>query len=541
MKPIIAIVFKQTPEHLVCFRFQSSGSCIFVIFDAHSRSEHPFGPAFILASDVDTVATCFNQLLTQPSISQPASKQDITAKPYSFTALVIESRENSFTTDDLLTRSVAYLSEKLSTADHTPSTLNLGTPGHLERLRVRAESLRTQKLADAAHKQDNNRQTGHTRPSTSHGKDPLPSTKLPRRSEFGWQLNLQTSGTSSAVDPKNNKDPNLAESPNPLEIKKMLMTDSREIEFDWLAPLIPGPGLDSEDVDISTSSASKVDKENIPDQKLSHMRSRSEFGWQMALQQSLKADKRNRVGDKDLEIMTSAVVPQADVQTRGVLLGKGKEASGEVSATQTVPKGSESAWPFVRWLSEEEELVASSSKYPSRDGAWILASQRRRSVEEDKVNNAVTSSSSSSHAKLGEKKLISPYHHELDFKPLPSTEGENSTIHHNLRYSSIFPNYLDPVSNRGFVTLELPTSEFSAESHECGVCNELYGVAQIIQLPTCIHTFCIGCLRTFTKTKINEGRYPIICPVCSIERTRANQSRELVPSAFRSMDNLKIS
>jgi len=61
-------------------------------------------------------------------------------------------------------------------------------------------------------------------------------------------------------------------------------------------------------------------------------------------------------------------------------------------------------------------------------------------------------------------------------------------------------------------------------SHECGVCNEVFGVPQIIQLPTCSHTFCRECLRTFTKTRISEGRYPIFCPVCAIEKTKVNHS-----------------
>ena len=85
-------------------------------------------------------------------------------------------------------------------------------------------------------------------------------------------------------------------------------------------------------------------------------------------------------------------------------------------------------------------------------------------------------------------------------------------------------------SNDGFTTLKLTIDEFPAEPHECGVCNELYGAADIIQLLTCTHAFCRECLRTFTKTRINEGRYPIFCPVCAIERTRVNQSREFVLS-----------
>ena len=509
LKSIIAVVFTQTPEHLVCFRFRSSSSYIFVIFDAHSRSEHPSGPAFILASDVDTIATHFNQLLTQTSISKSPSKQDFTTNPYSFMALVIKSREIPFTIDlqDLLTKSAAFLSEKLTgtTVDHTPSSLDL----HLEQLRVRAETLQTQNLVYAPDKRDNNR---HSKPFTR--KDAMPSTRSARRSEFGWQLNLQVSGTPSAVDPKNN---NLPEASKPLEVNKTSSTtldspNKSEYDYDWLMArksLLSGPRLDGEDVDIALSSASRANVENIPDNTLLHTRSRTEFGWQLALQQTSKADRR-----------------------KVVLLGKRKEeASDDVLLTQMSPKGLVSTWEgvLVKQLQEEEELVASSAGFLSQESAWVLALRNRLEVEENKVNSAVASSSSS-HAQLGQKGITPAYLSELDFKPVPSSESESSTIHYHPRHSPIFPTYFDAVlsSNRGITTLELPTSEFPAESHECGVCNELYGVDQIIQLPMCTHTFCTECIRTLTKTKINEGRYPIFCPVCALERTKVNKSRELV-------------
>ena len=498
----MAVVFTQTPEHLVCFRFRSSASYIFVIFDAHSRSQHPFGPAFILASDVDAIATHFNELLTQLSISKSASKQYVTSN-HSFTALVIESRDppSAIDVQDLLAKSVEFLSEKLSTVDRTPSNLDLYTPVFgLEQLRLRE----TQSLVHAPHKQDSNRQTSHSR-------------LLTRRSEFGWQLNLQVSSTPSVVDPKNN---NLAEYPKPLEVNKTRST--------LLKSLILDPGPDGEAV--SNSDAGNT---SIPDNTHSHLHSRTEFGWQLALQQTSITDRRKL---EDLEIVTSAVVSRADIQTHRVVLGKEKEeASDEFFETQTL-KGSVSAWEdgLLKQLQEEEELVASSAGYLSQESAWLLALKKRIIAEEDKVNNAVASSSSPSYTQLGQKGITSTYLHEFDFKPLSSTESDSSTIHHHSRHSPLFPDYFDTFqsSNRGFTTLELPTSEFPAEYQECGVCNELYSAPQIIQLPTCTHTFCRECLRTFTKTRINEGRYPIFCPVCAIERTRINHSRELVPLAF---------
>ena len=488
LKPITAVFFTQTPEHLVCFRFRSSASYIFVIFDAHdSRSEHPFGPAFILASDVDAIATHFNQLLTQPSITKSASQPDVTTNP-SFTALVIESRDHdpsTIDTQDLLAKSVAFLSEKLSIVDQTPSNLDLDTPVFgLEQLQVRE----TQSVIHAAHKPDSNHR--QTKPFTST-----------RRSEFGWQLNLQVSGTSSA---ENNK---------PLENKKACSSKS---DFDLL---ILDSGPDGDDF------VSNLDVEN---NTYSHLRSRTEFGWQLALQQTSITDRRKL---EDLEIVASAVVSQADIQTHRVVVGKEKEeASDDFSATQTIKGSLSSAWEdiLMKQLQEEEELVASSAGYLCQESAWILSLRKRLLAEEDKVNNAVASSSSTSYTQLGQKEITSTFLHEFDFKPLSSTEGESSTIHRHSRHTPLFPSYLDALqtSNRGFTTLELPTSEFSTESQECGVCSELFGVAQIVELPTCRHTFCRECLRTFTKTRISEGRYPIFCPVCAIERMRVNNSRK---------------
>jgi hypothetical protein len=563
LKHITAVVFTQTPELLVCFRFRSSASHIFVIFDAHSRSEHPFGPAFILASDIDVIATHVNQLLTQPSISKSTTKQDDITN-CSITALVIESRDRPSAIDeqDLLAKSVAFLFEKFITVDRISSNLDLYTPVFgLEQLRVRE----TQRLVHAPH---NNQQTSHSKPLT-------------RRSEFGWQLNLQVSDTSSAVDPKNN---NLAEHPNPLEVRKTRSTidlpktsDSKSLtrrnEFGWQWNLqvsdsssavdpknnnlaehpnllevkktrstIDLPKTSDSDLLLDPGPDGKVIVSNADEDNTAHslLRSRSEFGWQLALQQTSIKDSRCKL--EDLEIVASAILSQAEkIQRHRVVVGKEREeASDEFFATQTL-KGSISAWEdnLTKQLQDEEELVASSAGYLSQESAWILSWRKLLIAEEDKVNNAAASSSSTSYTQLGQED-ISSFLHEFDFKHLSSTESESSTIHRPSRHSPLFPSYLDALqSSNRFTTLELPTNEFLAESHECGVCNELHGAAQIIQLPTCKHTFCRECLRTFTKTRINEGRYPILCPVCAIERTRINHSRKLVLSSHfsRWIDN----
>jgi hypothetical protein len=536
LKPILAVVFTQTAENLVCFRFRSSTSYIFVIFDAHSRSEHPSGPAFILANDVDAIVTHFNRILTttQPSISKSDFKQqedDDVATNHSFTALVIEPRGCP------LSQKVAK--ELNNNVDPTSSNLDLDSPPDFGFGLLHA----------APHKQqdNNNRQT------TSHHNSSSckPST---RRSEFGWQLNLQISGTSTTSSSSTTVDP------KPLEIKKTRSTlDLPKKSDSDLLIQDPGPdcgvsNTDHHPNDNNYSHSHSQLRNNYHHHQHHHHHHRTEFGWQLALQQTLIRDSRRKL--EDLEIVESTtVVSQAEIQTqhRVVVGGKEKEEGGgdvsdsEFFATRTRSlKGSISGWEdiLIKQLQEEEELVASSAGYLSQDSAWILSLRKRLIAEEDKVNNAVASSSSMTTNPYTQEDRTSAFIHGFDFETFSSSTsevggdgGESSSIQHRrqLRHASLFPSsYLEKLQLRSsddrgeFMTLEIPAREFPAETLECGVCNELYGVAQSIQLSTCSHSFCRECIRTFTKTRINEGRYPIFCPVCAIERSRVNNSRELV-------------
>ncbi|KAF8202186.1 hypothetical protein BJ912DRAFT_943999 [Pholiota molesta] len=133
---------------------------------------------------------------------------------------------------------------------------------------------------------------------------------------------------------------------------------------------------------------------------------------------------------------------------------------------------------LARQLQEEEELsmmiVSRHRAYRDtfRETAWLVALQR--SIEEEQEANASSSA---------------------------STEGNNT-----------------PTNSSTFTTLQLPRV---LESFECGVCAEVHNVAVKISLPICGHMFCKECLTTYTKAKIDDGRYPIFCPECVAERPRA--------------------
>jgi len=50
----------------------------------------------------------------------------------------------------------------------------------------------------------------------------------------------------------------------------------------------------------------------------------------------------------------------------------------------------------------------------------------------------------------------------------------------------------------------------------CAVCTDEFSVARI---PGCDHGFCRECLRTYAISKLEEHRFPILCPSCVADNT----------------------
>ncbi|KAF9480533.1 hypothetical protein BDN70DRAFT_805202 [Pholiota conissans] len=89
-----------------------------------------------------------------------------------------------------------------------------------------------------------------------------------------------------------------------------------------------------------------------------------------------------------------------------------------------------------------------------------------------------------------------------------------------------------PLNSSTFTTLQLPPAQ---ENFECGVCAEVHNVNVRISLADCGHMFCKECLTTYTRTKIGDGRYPIFCPECVVERPRAIKS-QLAENEIQQLD-----
>ncbi len=56
---------------------------------------------------------------------------------------------------------------------------------------------------------------------------------------------------------------------------------------------------------------------------------------------------------------------------------------------------------------------------------------------------------------------------------------------------------------------------------DCGVCLERYQDDHLARVMPCGHSYCRPCLRGYAVSKIEEHRFPIVCPSCSVDKNRS--------------------
>jgi len=55
---------------------------------------------------------------------------------------------------------------------------------------------------------------------------------------------------------------------------------------------------------------------------------------------------------------------------------------------------------------------------------------------------------------------------------------------------------------------------------ECCICIDEMPVDSIARIDSCGHTFCRECLRGHVSARLEERRFPILCPTCTVEKDK---------------------
>jgi hypothetical protein len=66
--------------------------------------------------------------------------------------------------------------------------------------------------------------------------------------------------------------------------------------------------------------------------------------------------------------------------------------------------------------------------------------------------------------------------------------------------------------------------KFTQRLFECGICMDEMPHDSIARPDPCGHTFCRECLRGHVTTRINEHRFPILCPTCTAGKGKGKEA-----------------
>jgi hypothetical protein len=63
------------------------------------------------------------------------------------------------------------------------------------------------------------------------------------------------------------------------------------------------------------------------------------------------------------------------------------------------------------------------------------------------------------------------------------------------------------------------------EKFECVICRDEQLVDDVALLEECGHKFCRECLRNYIGSRLEDGVFPVLCPLCSADKTKNPASK----------------
>ena len=77
--------------------------------------------------------------------------------------------------------------------------------------------------------------------------------------------------------------------------------------------------------------------------------------------------------------------------------------------------------------------------------------------------------------------------------------------------------------DRALAAQRAELAKFAQRLFECGICLEKMPVDSIARPDPCGHTFCRECLRGHVSARIDEHRFPVLCPSCTADKSKGKE------------------
>jgi hypothetical protein len=155
---------------------------------------------------------------------------------------------------------------------------------------------------------------------------------------------------------------------------------------------------------------------------------------------------------------------------------------------------------LLRQLQEEEEIVASVAHQISSEAAWLVTLQQFFGDQKP-----ARRSSSSRSTSLERDRLLA-----LELLQEEANVASRMNAPRPLHQS----------------TPDASGSEILESHFECGICHDRWSNDVKISVVDCEHSYCRECVGFLARAKIEDNRYPIVCPDCLIDRSRGIKCRE---------------
>ena len=265
----------------------------------------------------------------------------------------------------------------------------------------------------------------------------------------------------------------------PLQGKKIYAPDKSPSDFAQAPRIITASAAPSPSEEVQPSreprQSPRTPKVSRPIKK--------DIGWQLALQQAQPSVNGNTTSETISKKVAKydPVAPPAKRTGSGFVNNETAKTPDRLVSPSTPPKVTPPT---------QDYKIPSIDQRPSRDDyRWKLAL------------------ASKSLDPLPRRPIEAP----ADERPRPTTLVEVAHV-------------LDPPPSAS----KTARASTPVDTFICEVCFDNFTVSQVARMPDCEHGFCRDCLRSHVKSKLGEGQYPILCPVCSADKTRKEPGSKLL-------------
>lgn len=582
----VAAVITRLRDIIVCIRLYLRDSYRFFIFDPHRQPKHPRGPAFVLNDSKETAARYLHELLKSDDSSDGEVEEfHSNSQMFSAHILRMETSErwrlatpidlplsgdsleasnassSSFLGDDLAFVMVPddppppydslspiddTLAADLVSADISPLIPSNDIPlDDLQSNDLSSNDLQpSDSFSDDLTSNDlpsNGLSSGNLSTNGSLSDELTSSSSTPvvtsevssiptprKRREYHWQLGLQM---ASPISPS---------SPSALE-------GPRETQLEGRPTDQPSFGQELNNTDTDTSTPLLIRK--------------SAIGWQLALQKTALEDapavEREGEGETtatggDNEWVQLEMHDNRDSVTAGPSRQFDRNSTDDgfswkvalAAKSITVPhsgsrandtsrsnvqNSAEEATNLENARAENEtSLEASSSllnttkprslgRRTRDDFSWKLALAAQSLTTPPPQSTVTRDPVTTTRTRRAERQWRPTQ--EIQNHVLIGTPHRSST--HGKRRDTTNRRASRSSSLRGPVVL-VGTEVNAVIAFDCGVCLETLSGDLAVKMLDCEHSYCQDCLRGHVESKLGEGRYPILCPLCTTDKARSN-------------------